>query len=84
MYFIIKGKSENLKRLKGKNISELAKNLESEGWPSEFASESERDKIKWLEKKLERPATKKDIQASKLFPKNKPPTLADVEKSKKE
>jgi len=58
---IIKGDKENLRRLKGKNVSELAKNLESEGWPTEFVSEEQRDKVKSLEKKLERPITRKDL-----------------------
>jgi len=69
MFIIIKGDKENGQRLKGKNLSEFAKNLESEGWPSEFSDEGEKDKIKWLEKKLERLVTKKDIAQSKLFPK---------------
>jgi hypothetical protein len=52
---IIKGKSEETKRLKGRNISELARNLESEGWPSEFKSEEDRDRVAFAEKKLGRP-----------------------------
>lgn len=62
MEIIIKGDKENLKRLKGKNISEFAKNLESEGWPSEFKNEGERDKVRFLEKKLDRPAKKSDLK----------------------
>ena len=62
MEIIIKGDRENLGRLKGKNVSELAKNLESEGWPTEFVSEEQRDRVKFLEKKLERPITRKDIK----------------------
>jgi hypothetical protein len=62
---IIKGHSENMKRLKGKNVSEFGKNLESEGWPSEFATEEQRDKVKFLENKLGRPLIREDVgQAS--------------------
>ena len=65
MEIIIKGDQEDLKRLKGKNISELGKNLESEGFPSEFKHEEEQDKVKFLEKKLGRPATKSDLKRFK-------------------
>jgi len=61
LYIIIKDRESNLKKLKGKHISELARNLESEGWPSEFTNEEERDRVKCLEKKLEHPLTKKDL-----------------------
>jgi len=50
------------KKLKGKNISELAKNLESEGLPSEFRNEEERDKVAFAERKLGRPLTKADLR----------------------
>ena len=60
-HIIIKGKSEELKRLKGKNVSEFAKNLESEGWPSEFTDEEQRDKVKYAERKLERPLFREDV-----------------------
>jgi len=59
---IIKGESESRKRLKGKNISELGRNLESEGWPSEFRDEGERDKVNFVERKLGRPLTKADLR----------------------
>jgi len=65
MEIIIKGDEEDLKRLKGKSISEFGKNLESEGFPSEFANEGEQDKVKFLEKKLGRPATKSDLRRFK-------------------
>jgi len=65
MEIIIKGDQEDLKRLKGKSISELGKNLESEGFPSEFKHEGEQDKVKFLEKKLGRPATKSDLKRFK-------------------
>ena len=60
-HIIIKGESESRKRLKGKNISELGRNLESEGWPSEFKDEGERDKVAFLERKLGRPLTRRDL-----------------------
>jgi len=65
MEIIIKGDEIELKRLKGKNVSELGKNLESEGFPSEFVNEGEQDKVKFLEKKLGRPATKSDLRLVK-------------------
>jgi len=67
MHIIIKGKEENLKRLKGKSITELGKNLESEGWPSEFRNEGERDRAKFLEKKLGRPLIRADVKRYKEF-----------------
>jgi len=65
MEIIIRDKEKDLKKLKGKNLSELAKNLESEGWPSEFRHEGERDKVKYLEKKLGRPLQKRDMRKLK-------------------
>ena len=67
MEIIIKGKEQGLKRLKGQNISEFGKNLESHGWPSEFRNEGEKDRIKYLEKKLGRVATKNDLKKNKEF-----------------
>jgi hypothetical protein len=58
---IIKGASEERKRLKGKSISEFGKNLESEGWPSEFKNEEQRDKVKFIERKLGRPLTRREV-----------------------
>ena len=60
-HIIIKGNEESRKRLKGKNISELGRNLESEGWPSEFKNEEERDKIAFVERKLGRPLIRRDL-----------------------
>ena len=57
---IIKGPEEAQKRLKGKTISEFAKNVESHGWPSEFVNEEHRDRVKSLERKNERPLTRQD------------------------
>jgi len=59
---IIKGDEENRKRLKGKNISELGKNMESEGWPSEFVNEEQRDKVAFVERKLGRSLTRRDLK----------------------
>jgi hypothetical protein len=67
VHIIIKGKEESLKRLKGKSITELGKNLESEGWPSEFRNEGERDRAKFLEKKLQRPLIKSDTKRYRKF-----------------
>jgi len=68
MEIIVKGDdAEELKKLKGKGITEFGKNLESEGFPSEFANEEERDKVKFLEKKLGRPARKPDLNRVKDY-----------------
>ena len=63
MEIIVKGDdAEELKKLKGKGITEFGKNLESEGFPSEFRNEEEQDKVKFLEKKLGRPVRKPDLK----------------------
>ena len=62
MEIIIRGKEEESKRLKGKSVCDLAKNLESEGWPSEFRNEGERDRARFLEKKLGRPLRRGDAK----------------------
>ena len=64
-HIIIKGESENRKRIKGKSVSELGRNLESEGWPSEFKDEGERDKVAFIERKLCRPLTRRDLKTFK-------------------
>ena len=58
---IIRDKS----KLKGRNISEFARNLESEGWPSEFKNEGERDRVAFEEKKLGRAITRKELKKIK-------------------
>jgi len=62
MEIIIRGKDEELKRLKGKSVCDLARNLESEGWPSEFRNDVERDKARYLERRLGRPLRKGDAE----------------------
>ena len=57
---IIKGKEENRRRLKGKTVSEFAKNMESMGWPSEFTSEEHRDRVKSVERRNKRPLCPQD------------------------
>ena len=37
--------------IKGKTVAEFDRNMESEGWPTEFASEEERDRVAFAEKK---------------------------------
>jgi hypothetical protein len=59
-HIIIKGKEENRRRLKGKTVSEFAKNMESMGWPSEFVSEEHRDRVKHAERRNERPLRRQD------------------------
>ena len=59
---IIKGRDASRRRLKGKGVTEYARNLESEGWPSEFRSEEERDRAKFHEKQLGRPLRKLDVK----------------------
>jgi len=51
---IIRGKEQNRAKLRGKTVSEFAKNLESEGWPSEFLGEKEKDVVKYAERRKER------------------------------
>ena len=51
----------NRNKIKGKSISEMARNLESEGWPSEFSNEEMRDRVQFLEKKKGGPISKQDI-----------------------
>lgn len=51
MYFTVNGKEHNLKRLKGKTVTEFAKNLESLGYPSEFHNEEMRDRARSVEKR---------------------------------
>jgi hypothetical protein len=60
-HIIIRSKT----KWKGKNVTEFAKNLESEGWPSEFKSEAERDRVAYEERKLGRPVTRADIRKIK-------------------
>lgn len=62
MTFQIIIKDNTSKKLKGKNVSEFARNLESEGWPSEFRNEDERDRVAFEERKLGRPLTRADIK----------------------
>jgi hypothetical protein len=52
-------------KLKGRTVSEFAKNLESEGWPSEFRNEGERDRVAFEEKKLGRAITRKELKKIK-------------------
>ena len=58
MYIIVKGASQEHSRLRGKNITEFAKNMESEGWPTEFANEEERSKVEFMERKAGAPLSK--------------------------
>lgn len=60
MTFQIIIRSKN--RWKGKNVTEMARNLESEGWPSEFRNEEERDRVAFAEKKLGRPIKRSDLR----------------------
>jgi hypothetical protein len=50
---------------KGKNVSEFARNLESEGWPSEFANEGERDRVAFEERKRGRAITRAELKKIK-------------------
>jgi len=67
MEIIIKDTESKLRRLKGKGVTDLSKNLASEGWPSEFRNEEEIDRAKYLEKKLERPLRKEDVKRHEKF-----------------
>ena len=61
MYIIIHGKEHDQKRIKGKNVTEFSKNMESIGWPTEFSNEEMRDRVKYLEKRERRPLKKVDV-----------------------
>ena len=50
MYFTVKGKEHNLRRLKGKTITEFHKNLQKEGYPAEMGRE-EADRVKYAERR---------------------------------
>jgi hypothetical protein len=52
-------------KLKGRNVSEFARNMESEGWPSEFKNEGERDRVSFEEKKLGRAITRTELKKIK-------------------
>ena len=58
LQIIIRDKS----KLKGRNVSEFARNMESEGWPSEFRNEGERDRVAFAERKLGRPITRAEVK----------------------
>jgi len=58
MEIIIKDKN----KFKGKNITELARNLESEGYPSEFLNEEVRSRVEFAERKARRPLNRKDAE----------------------
>ena len=62
MYIIVRGKERNLRTLKGKNVSEFSRNLESIGWPSEFANKEVEDRAKFIESKEGRPLAKGDLK----------------------
>jgi hypothetical protein len=55
---IIKSKT----KWKGRNVTEMARNLEGEGWPSEFRNEGERDRVAFEEKKLGRAITRAELR----------------------
>lgn len=57
---IIRGKEENRRKLKGKTVSEFAKNMESIGWPSEFINEEHKDRVKCAERRNERPLDRRE------------------------
>lgn len=46
MYVIVKNKN----KIKGKTVSEYAKNLESEGFPSEYSHPEMKERIRYIEK----------------------------------
>jgi len=50
MQIIVKDEVHNRTRLKGKTVTDFAKNLQSEGWPPETDVE-EHDRIKYAERR---------------------------------
>ena len=85
MYIIIHGKEHDRKKLQGKTISEFSKNLESEGWPSEFSSEEMKDRFKYLERKEGRALKRIDIPklAKELKIKSKDEKIREIAREKK-
>ena len=61
VYIIVKGGGRETATLKGKSVTEMAKNLESEGFPTEFDSEEQADRLAFIEKKESRPLQKSDV-----------------------
>ena len=61
VYIIVKGGGRETATLKGKTVTEMAKNLESEGFPTEFDSEEQADRFAFIEKKEGRPLQKSDV-----------------------
>jgi len=61
VYIIVKGGGRETATLKGRNVTEFAKNLQSEGFPTEFDSEEQADRLAFIEKKEGRPLQKSDV-----------------------
>lgn len=51
VYIIVKDRQSSMNRIKGKTVAEFDRNMEKEGWPSEFATEEDRDRVAFEEKK---------------------------------
>jgi hypothetical protein len=58
-------KTNPVGKLKGRSVSEFARNMESEGWPSEFKHEGERDRLAFEERKLGRAITRAELKKIK-------------------
>ena len=62
VYIIVKDREASMRTIKGKTVTEFDKNMESEGWPTEFASEEDRDRLAFEEKKRGRAIRKEEIR----------------------
>ena len=68
VYIIVKDKESSMKTLKGRTVTEFDRNMEKEGWPSEFATEEDRDRLAFEEKKRGRAIRKEEIKVTNKLP----------------
>ena len=61
VYIIVKDRQSSMRTLKGKTVAEFDRNMEKEGWPTEFSSEESRDRMAFTEKKLGRAIRKEEV-----------------------
>lgn len=75
VYVIVRDRERDRAKLKGKTVVEFSRNLESEGWPTEFASEGDRDRLAFEEKKRGRAMRKQDVRVD-----HRPPAVKALHK----
>jgi len=79
VYIIVKDRETSMRTLKGKTVTEFNKNMESEGWPTEFASEEDRDRLSFEEKKRGRAIRKEEVSVD-----GRPPLVKATAKAAKQ